>query len=254
MSKRCIHPERADQGLTIVLPGIMGAGVLEDGIVRGLDRGGTPTAIELYDWTYGPLMMVYNLRAIDHNRREAEVIANKIVAYQDRYPGRPVNVVGYSGGGAEAVFVLEALPPGRNVTTAVLLAPTLSPNYDLQLAASHVQNGLRSFHSELDIPVLGVLVTAVGNSDGSHMPAAGVLGFNGAEDAAYSPPGTAAVAQRAYDFDMLEQGHAGGHFGWRSPGFVATHVAPLLHTEAADQSSWNAAQVAWYASQRGSMR
>ncbi len=84
---RLVFPERLDRGYTIVLPGIWGAQPVDYGIVTGLQDADVQSAIEIYDWTAGAARLVYNLRAIDHNRREARKIAAKIVAYQDRYPG-----------------------------------------------------------------------------------------------------------------------------------------------------------------------
>ena len=81
------------------------------------------------------LRLIHNLRAIDHNQREAHKIAAKIVAYQDRYPGRPVHLVGYSGGAGVAVLTLEALPPDRRVAEAIS-APTLASDYDLRPASA----------------------------------------------------------------------------------------------------------------------
>ena len=120
-----VFPEKADLGYTIVFPGIWGIQVPDRWIVQGLVQAQTPSAIELYDWTAGPLLLFYNLCALERNRRAAQTIARKIMAYQDRYPGRPVNLVGYSGGAAMAVLVLEALPPDRKVSSTVLLGVPL---------------------------------------------------------------------------------------------------------------------------------
>jgi len=228
-------PERLEQGYTIVLPGIWGSAPLDHGIVKGLVDANVPSTVELYDWTEGPMLLVYNLRALAHNRIEASKIAGKIVAYQGRYPGRPVTLIGYSGGAAVAVLALESLPPGRKVTNAVLLAPTLAPDYDLRMALNHAERGIHSFHSPADAPLLMVLTTAVGTMEGRHTVAAGAVGFSvprGVADnqrEAY----TAQVSQQAYSLEMLAAGHPGGHFGWTSPAFVAKWIAPMVSASAA---------------------
>ncbi len=223
-------PERLDQGYTIVLPGVMGSAPLDHGIVKGLIDADVPTAVELYDWTASPFRLVYNLRALSRNRNEAQKIAARIVAYQDRYPGRPVYLVGYSGGAAVAVLTLEALPPDRKVTKAVLLAPTLAQDYDLQLALSRTEQGVHSFHSAIDVPVMVVLAMALGTTEGKHTFTAGAFGFqrpnglNESQRRQYS----SRLAQHAYELKMIESGHAGGHFGWANRGWVAQWVAPML--------------------------
>jgi pimeloyl-ACP methyl ester carboxylesterase len=232
-SRGWVLPENAELGYTIVLPGIWGSRALDHRIVQGLVKAHTPCAIDLCDWTEGPLLLLSNLRALDRNRREAQTLARKIMAYQDRYPGRPVNLIGYSGGAAMAVLTLEALPPERKVSSAVLLAATLAPDYDLRTATSRTERGIHSFYSLLDVPLLMVMTTAVGTSEGRHSFAAGAVGFQTSAESASDPaPSAATVVQRQYTWDMLQLGHPGGHFGWTHPAFIAQWVAPLIGTPA----------------------
>jgi alpha-beta hydrolase superfamily lysophospholipase len=201
----------------------------------GLQDGDVQSAIELYDWTDGVMYLVSNLRDIDHNKREAGKIAAKIIAYQDRYPGRPVHLVGYSGGAGVAVLTLEALPKDRRATEAILLAPTLASDYDLRPAISHTTHGIRNFYSPLDVPILMVLSTAFGTTEGRHVAAAGAIGFQAPKE---SEPEArreyeSQVSQQSYNMDMLMDGHIGGHFGWANRTFIARHVAPLFVTPVA---------------------
>ena len=225
-----IYPERLDRGYTLVLPGIVGRATLDHGIVLGLKLADVPTAIDLHDWTQSWLWPVRNLSDFEHNRIEARKIARKIIQYQDRYPGRPVYVVGYSGGGGLAVLTLEALPAGRAVTGVILMAPTLAPDYDLRQAMNHTHLGIANFYSPLDAPILMLMGTAVGTTERRHTIAAGVIGFRAPEH--LSPlerrAYLARLPQYQYDFNMLLEGHIGGHFGWVSPPFIAHRVAPLI--------------------------
>ena len=224
---RIWFPERWDRGLIIVLPGAWGDFPASRGMVTGLIDSDVAAAVEFYDWTAGhwllsPLMLTYNVRALDRNRGEARAIAAKIVAYRKQYPGRPVHLVGYSGGGAVAVLTLESLPEEHQITSAVLLAPSLAFNYDLRPALQRTQQGIRNFYSPLDIPVMLVTGTAMGTSDGKHLPPAGAVGFHPSVD-------DDRLRQHVYDFEMLPQGHAGGHFGWAGRHFIAENVAPLVN-------------------------
>jgi len=225
-----VFRERLDRGYTIVLPGIWGDQAVDYGIVMGLRDGDVESAVELHDWTPKTLCLVYNLRAIDQNRAEARRIAAKIVAYQDRYPCRPVHLVGYSGGAGEAVLTLEALPADRKVTDAILLAPTLASDYDLRPAMSRTTCGIRNFYSPLDVPILMVLSTAFGTTEGRHTPAAGAIGFQTPTSA--SPEERLEyenrLPQQSYEPGMVMEGHCGGHFGWANRAFIARYVAPLL--------------------------
>ena len=229
-------PERLDRGYTLLLPGIMGCNANDHKLTVGFAGADVPSAIEMYDWTEGPWLMLYNLRALKRNRREARKIAQKIMAYQDAYPGRPVHIVGYSGGAGMAVMALEALPPGRNVTGAVLLAATLAPSYDLRPAIGHTDRGIRSFHSPMDLTILTGVMTVVGTMDGRHTVAAGAWGF--------TPPAGLSdeerrryrqgLIQQPYELKMFASGNRGGHFGWVHPDFVRQWLAPLVHPPPAE--------------------
>lgn len=225
------RPERLDQGYTIILPGSVGGSDLDHGLVTGLKQADVPTAIELVDWTPSQFLVAYNMMAYEHNCAVAGAVAAKIVAYQERYPGRPVYLIGYSGGGGVAVLALERLPQNVKITKTVLLAPTISNDYDLRNAARHSERGIANFYSPLDAPILMVLGTAVGMTDGRHALPAGAIGFQTPsvlKTESDKKTYTDHLSQHPYDVDMLLDGHVGGHFSWVNPSFVAKHVAPLV--------------------------
>ncbi len=227
-----VNQARLERGLVIVLPGIEGGSVLNRAICRGLDEGGVNTAIELYDWTsrLGPL---YNLRAKRRNRRVAGEIADRIVRYQAEYPDRPVLLVGQSGGGAMAVWAIEALPPGSEVDGAVLLSASLSPRYNLDEALSNTRRGIVNFHSRRDWFLLGVGTTLAGTMDGEHASSAGRTGFVPPKDIPV-PDNYTWLFQIPWREEMAETGHVGGHLSASAAGFISTYVAPFVITR-----QWN---------------
>jgi pimeloyl-ACP methyl ester carboxylesterase len=232
-------PERLDRGYVLLLPGIMGCTSTDHELTVGLARAELPLAIEMYDWTEGRWRMISNLRGLARNRREAQIVAAKIMAYQDQYPGRPVHVIGYSGGAGMAVMALEALPPDRRVTSVILLAATLAPDYDLRLAMSHSESGIRNFYSPVDVPVLMATMALVGTMEGHHTVAAGAWGFavprgiEGEERRQYEQN----LVQQSYTLEMLTWGNSGGHFGWVRPSFVQHWLAPLVAPPATSEAA-----------------
>jgi pimeloyl-ACP methyl ester carboxylesterase len=230
-------PDRLECGYTVVLHGIIGNKAFEPSIIEGLTKADVPSAIEMYDWTNGSPNLIYNLRGLEHNRREAKRLAEKIIAYQDQYPGRPVYLIGYSGGAGLAVMALEELPPNRKITGAVLLAPALSPDYDLRLALSRTESGIHNFYSPYDVPIMMVLSTAFGTMEGRHTIGAGGVGFKtpadltGEDRKRYEEM----LVQHAYTFDMAAEGHLSDHFGWTKSGFIRRWVAPLVTSQSAQQ-------------------
>lgn len=222
--------ERLQHGYTLVLAGVSGDADSDNKIVHGLMDGNVSTAIDIHDWTRGPFMPFHNLRDLKYNRLRAQEIAGKIVEYQRHYPGRPVYLMGYSAGAGMAVLSLEALPPDHRVTNAILLAPVLTPDYDLRLALARTREGIHSFYSYLDVPVLVGLSTLVGTMDGRHTMAAGAVGFRTPDgllpsEAEYYDR---ALKQHHFSLDMLPLGNLGGHSGWTSLAFARERLAPLI--------------------------
>lgn len=225
--------DRTGQGITFVLPGIEGKSLYNSNIAQGLADGGVDTAIEVYDWTTGwrPLAL-YHLRGIERNRNEARKLAARIVEYQNQHPGQPVNLVGHSGGGGMSLLTLEELPADRKVTSVVLLAVAMSPDYDLRPVLPKSERGIWNYHSLGDGLYLMAGTTAAGTIDGKHTPSAGAVGFKvpeqltDAERALYA----AKLHQVPYNPAMLLTGNYSGHLGPTMPSFVARHIAPLLAT------------------------
>lgn len=231
---------RYQHGLVYVLPGIEGQSVLNKNIVIGLDEGGVRSAIEIYDWTYGiPGSTVMNLVDIDRNRNEAARLAARIVEYRDRYPGKPVHLIGHSGGGAVAILTLEALPPGRQIDMAILLAPALSPEYDLSVALRRTGHGIQNYYSENDIGFLMLGTTVFGTADRAHGVSAGAVGFRLPTEAS---DGTRQVyreklRQVEWDPRLKRVGASGSHIGWASETFARDYLAPRIVRNEAEARS-----------------
>ena len=222
---QCVTEERLNQGLVIILPGIEGCSFLNLAILHGLLDAKLPYAMEIFDWTTGnKFLTLYHLRAWRRNHRIANQLAKKVVAYQTKYPGRPVWIVGHSGGGGMAVLTAQALPDLHRLEGLVLLAAAISPRFDLGPAMHKVDRGVWSFHSWLDCLFVGLGTTIFGTFDGWHMPAAGMIGFLRGKSAAASTN----FQQIGYRPRMLTAFNFGGHFGCVHRVFVAEQIAPLL--------------------------
>jgi pimeloyl-ACP methyl ester carboxylesterase len=224
-------PQRRAHGLVLVLPGIEGESCLNHSIARGLADGGVPLAIEICDWTTGVILLfLYHLRSRRRNMAQAERLARRITGYQAEYPGRPVYLVGHSGGGAMTVLTLEHLPPGVRVTGAVLLQAAISPGHDLTAALAATERGIWNFHSRCDIFFDGIGTLIAGTLDGCHTPAAGMVGFR--QPAELRADGSEMYATRlhqvAYRPAMCGNFHFGGHMDATNRVFVAERIAPLL--------------------------
>jgi pimeloyl-ACP methyl ester carboxylesterase len=231
MEQPYVTPERLQHGLTIVVVGVNGDNMLSAGLAPGLVEGGYPGAVEVIDWTtgYWPLF-VYHLRAEKRHRAYAQLIADKIVMYQTQYPARPVNIVGYSAGAVVAVEALEALPAGRQVDRAVLLAGAISPLYDLRTALARTRSGVVSYYQVQDVVALWAGTLLAGTADGTHLPSAGAVGF-------WTPLGLSDEEKQLYQGKLVQlpyhpkmalSGNLGGHFQCVGRTFVAQWISPKL--------------------------
>lgn len=223
--------KRLDQGYTLVLPGIEGCSPHNISIAHGLVDGGHSSAIEIYDWTTGSwVLFPYHLTSFERNHEQARQIARRIIAYQNEYPGRPVRLIGHSGGGAMAVLVLEELPEDHKVTQAVLLSAALDPDHNLCRALRRTRDGIWNLHSPLDIFYLRAGTAALGTIDRIHTSAAGAVGFrvptclSAQEVQLYKDK----LTQVPYQSQMLMAGSFGGHRAFVGRRFVKDWLAPLM--------------------------
>jgi hypothetical protein len=110
----------------------------------------------------------------------------------------------------------------------VLLAPSVSCDYDLRPALRAARLGVDAFTSRRDVVQLGLGTGAVGTADRRWVPAAGRVGFR---PAVYDPGDDALYAkyrEHPWDPAVSWTGHRGGHFGTGWPEFARAYVLPLL--------------------------
>jgi pimeloyl-ACP methyl ester carboxylesterase len=229
-----VSDDRLDHGLVLILPGIEGHSFLNMAILHGLADGGLRYAMDVFDWTTGNrFYTLYHLRAWQRNLRVAQQLAERIVKYQDKYPGRPVWIVGHSGGGAMALLTAKALPQNHRLTGLILLAAAISPRFDISQILGKVERGIWNFHSWLDCVFVGIGTTIFGTFDGRHMPSAGMLGFlptpnsNGLTLTPESTDGPTLI-EIAYHPRMIAAFNLGGHFGCVNRVFISENIAPLI--------------------------
>lgn len=218
--KAWLEPERLARGYVIVLPGIEGLSLLNRGIAAGLIDAGLPYGVEIYDWTDGPFWAIYNLRSRKLHARQAEILRDKILSYRRQYPGRPVYLVGHSGGGAMSLLAAEGLPDGSSVTAIVMIVPAISPSYHLAAALKKVDREIWNYRSYGDCVYLGALTTLFGTVDGRHVPAAGAVGF--------SRPLDPRVHEIPFQMSMIRDWNTGGHLACTNRAFIRKWIAPIL--------------------------
>ncbi len=177
-----ITEERHEQGIVYILPGIEGVSGNNIGIQQGLADGGVPYALRIYSWGFPVpgVGLFINQTDVVGNRNAGSRLADEIMTYQRNYPGRPVFLIGHSGGGGVAVFTLEALgnkPGAQPIDGAFLVSASLSSNYDLSRALRMTRRGLVNVYNPADTNLLGTGTAVFGNVDGGHGDSTGRTGF-----------------------------------------------------------------------------
>lgn len=216
--------------MVLVLPGIDGRTLLSLNIALGLADGGVQSCIEIVDWTTGLLpLALYHLRSRRMHESGAREVAARIVEYRERYPGRPIHIIGYSGGGGVALYALDELPADRQVTSAILVGAAVSPGFDVRSLLAKTERGIWNYYSPLDCLFLGAVTSVFGTVDGKHTFSAGAVGFRKAGDElSEHPSAERGLHQCEFHPAMLRQFHLGGHFGWSNRVFVAEEIAPRI--------------------------
>jgi pimeloyl-ACP methyl ester carboxylesterase len=151
-----------------------------------------------------------------------------VLEFRAARPDAPVFMVAKSAGTAVVVRALEQLPPD-SVERAILLAPALSPCYDLTAALRAVRSEAVVFWSPFDLFMLGLGTLLFGTVDRARCRSAGKVGFRlPPEPSSETLAAYRRLRQIPWRLPMALTGYCGGHFGTNLPTFLARYVLPLL--------------------------
>lgn len=218
------------EGIIFIVPGTGGGKVSGPAIRDGLKAADCPYTIVVYTWSRGHI--VEDMRDREGNLDRAHRLAGMIRTYHETHPEGVIEIVGISAGGGMIAFAIEELPDDLKIRVVLMIAPALSPGYDLTRVLRHVGQDFVNLFSSSDSLVLGFGTSVVGTMDGVKTASAGHVGFelppkaNDETRALYRK-----VTQICWGSEMMADGNFGNHLGWLSRGFVETHVVPLLMPE-----------------------
>jgi hypothetical protein len=212
------------------LPGVSGTSIVDFSLRDGLQKAGFDGPFEIYDWTCrDPGIPALHNR--QRNEEQAAIVADMLTRQYRAHPEQPIYVTCHSGGSGPATWALERLPADVKVACFVMLAPALSPAYDLTRALSHVSQHAYCFNSPDDDLVLGTGTKMFGTIDGVRCDAAGRIGFQRPPSA--DPAQYAKLIHQPYQANWLRFGHVGGHIGCMGSPFVQAVVGPMMLGRAA---------------------
>lgn len=222
-------PESDETALVLVVDGVGGLDLCSLGLAYAVARAGLKHRVQPLAWGHGFGRWYRDLTNVENHARQSALLADLVRSYRAQHPDRPVFLVGKSGGTGVVVRALELLPD-ETVEAAVLLAPAISPSYDLSRALAALRRELHVFWSPLDVFILDAGTRLFGTIDRVRSPAAGRSSFR-------MPPGLGPEAAAQYGKlrqvrwspRMAPTGYLGGHVGTDSPAFLGRYVVPILN-------------------------
>jgi hypothetical protein len=216
----CSAVSRDAEHLTLVVAGAAGDGPWYDGLRRGLVDGGAPRPVQTMTWGAPLPFSMLNLQSKPiHDAAEAK-LARILSEWRAKHPDGRLTLVGHSAGCGVILGGLARVD-GAQAETIVLLAPSLSPGYDLAPALKQVDGTMHVFHSTRDHLFLHWRTTTFGTYDNVRTPAAGHLGFTATHPR---------LSQHPYDPAWEDLGNDGSHDGPLASSFVRSVIAPLVST------------------------
>lgn len=212
-------------GCILMLPGVANKPASMTGIAGGLRDAGIDCAIERDLWGSRPFGELKNVQSLERNRKWAAERAGRLAEYRCSHPEQPITLIGYSGGGAIALFVCESLPEDVKVDRVILLAAAVSPDYDLAPALEHCRGGIVNLYSREDWFNAGLLTETFGTMDRKKTSTAGRRGF-------LDPDGKLAACEGLIQIPWTPEwrnvGHWGNHLGYESRAWAREILAPMI--------------------------
>lgn len=213
-------------GKVVMFPGVSNLDRELVGAKRRISQLYPELECEVRCW--GPLRRsLHNLRNEKGNLAEARIIAEELAEYARENPQHSIDLLGYSGGGAVALFVVAALPDDVSVRRVVLLAPAISRDYPLkETVLPKIKDFLVVFASPLDQPVT-IGTRMFGTMDRKFAVSAGSRGFK-ADDPK--------LVQLFWRLRWLFVGHVGSHGSYVAEPWQRKYLLPVFAAEANAES------------------
>jgi pimeloyl-ACP methyl ester carboxylesterase len=209
----------------ILVPGIGGNDWNYRQVCPALADGGCRDCLQTFDWSPGWELCFLALSWGDLHDSAEKHLAEIVIDWRSKHPGSRIVLIGHSAGAGVILGMLGRLPPDfGNVGPVILLAPSISPDYDLRAALAHTDI-IHVFFSDKDDLWQGFGQVVFGGYDGIHRIGAGQRGFslmnlNASEKAR--------IVQHPWLPKWDSLGEHGGHFDWLKHDFVMHVIEPIV--------------------------
>jgi pimeloyl-ACP methyl ester carboxylesterase len=222
-------PRCPPRGVIFTADGAGGFEATSAALKESIEAEGLPLCVETVEWSHGFGRVISDQVGRERVHEAGGVLAQRITALRASCPDLAIYLVGHSAGTAVVLEAAGSVPPGT-VDRIVLLAPSISADYDLRPALRSVRQNLDVFTSSRDWWYLGVGVSLTGTADGRWATAAaGRVGFRPQVEAAEDAALYQKLQQHPWDPCIAWTGNYGGHYGSHRPEYLRAYVLPLLN-------------------------
>jgi len=219
-------PEAGQHGVVFAVNGSGNLQFTSTALEKAVMDAGLPLTVVTVEWSQGSVVADH----IDwqHAQEQGYRLADQIASYHQARPSHAIYLVAHSAGSGVALTAAATIQPGL-VDRIILLAPSVSADYDLRPALRGTRDGIDVFYSRRDVFSLGFGVAFVDTSDGCRgCQAAGRVGFRVQDETTEDAVLYARLRQYPWDRSQARAGNPGFHSGARRPRFLHTSVLPLL--------------------------
>jgi pimeloyl-ACP methyl ester carboxylesterase len=225
---RSYWPSANPRGIVYVVNGSGGFHYTSEAFQKAIQESGLALAVEPFEWSHGVGRFVADQTSWGHAKAEGGRLAACIAAYRQSHCGGQIFLVGYSAGSAVALAAAEGSSPDT-IDRIILLAPSVSADYDLRPALRASRLGVDVFYSSRDIGYLGLGVALIGTVDHWGRAAAGRVGFRPHVETMDDSMIYNKLRQHPWNPCVEWTGNIGGHYGSYQPAYLRAYVLPLFN-------------------------
>ena len=222
-----------ERGVIFAVDGAGGFQSTTQALSQAVAEDHLPLHVIPVEWSHGYGRIVADQIDWSYARECGCRLAAQIATYHQAFPQNKIVLVAHSAGSAVSLTAAGALPPGT-IDRIILLAPSISSEYDLRPALRCARDGIDVYYSTRDTLQLGLAIALVGTADGCWgCNAAGRVGF---QPQIQFPEDTvlyAKLRQHPWNPCLTWTGNRGGHYGGYQPEFLKAFVLPILDDGAA---------------------
>src|SRR5262245_37690149 len=138
------HVIPGQRGVIVSVDGAGGFDALTNSLQQAVDADCLPFAVAMFDWSHGYYRILSDQMDYCHARAQGQRLACEVLALRQRCPAGQIHLIGHSAGCHVILAAADFLPP-NSVDQIVLLAPSVSADYDLRRALCCSSRGIDVF-------------------------------------------------------------------------------------------------------------